>query len=220
MPEHKVHISWSSNRKTGHIPVSTSSSDTCPPSCKHLQLGTCYAKFSFLGMHWKKVDSDKVNNDWNHFLQFVSTLPSGQLWRHNQAGDLPGIGENIDKQALSQLINANVGKSGFTYTHKPLTSDNLKWIRYANKKGFTINLSCDNLIQASELFKSTDVPITVTVSETFPMNRLFMNDVKYVTCPAQVEDTITCKQCQWCAMPNRTWIIMFKMHGSKRKDWK
>jgi hypothetical protein len=171
-------------------------------------------------MHWKKVDSDKVNNDWNHFLQFVSTLPSGQLWRHNQAGDLPGIGENIDKQALSQLINANIGKRGFTYTHKPLTPDNLKWIQYANNKGFTINISADSIVEAVNVYKELRLPVTITMSDTFPLNQMTALDTRFQMCPAMIEDHITCKMCQWCAMPDRKWIVMFKAHGSKRKGWK
>lgn len=216
---HQTHISWSSNSKTGRIPVSTSSSDTCPPSCQHLKLGTCYAKFSFLGMHWKKVDSGKVNTDWNHFLQFVSTLPSGQIWRHNQAGDLPGIGSNIDPVGMSQLINANVGKRGFTYTHKPLKPDNLKWIHYANKRGFTVNVSCDNVVQANAVYKTSNLPTTVTVDQNHP-DKFVFDRTTFITCPAQQKDDVTCNSCQWCAMPNRTWVIMFKAHGTRKGKWK
>ena len=48
----------------------------------------------------------------------IAALPVNDLWRHNQAGDLPGDGELIDKPKLRQLIKANHGKRGFTYSHK------------------------------------------------------------------------------------------------------
>ena len=62
--------------------------------------------------------------DWQSFLSAIYSLPVGQLWRHNQAGDLPGIGNKIDVKQLGQLVKASEGKRGFTYTHKPLTKVN------------------------------------------------------------------------------------------------
>ena len=46
----------SRNGKTGPIPVSTTSGDTCPNACP-LKGSGCYAKSGPLGMHWQKVSS-------------------------------------------------------------------------------------------------------------------------------------------------------------------
>lgn len=85
------------------------------------------------------------------------------LWRHNQAGDLPGENDTIDLVALAQLAEANVGKRGFTYTHKPMTADNAAAVKQANARGFTINLSADNLSEADDLAEMQVGPVVVVL---------------------------------------------------------
>jgi len=69
------------------------------------------------------------------------------LWRHNEAGDLPGEGDDIDVPKLRALVQANRGKRGFTYTHKPVLDNpqNAVAIKCANQNGFTVNLSADSI---------------------------------------------------------------------------
>ena len=115
-----IHLSLiSSNKKTGLIPVSTSDRKTCPSTCPLLDKG-CYAKLGHIAIHWKKVSSGERSLDWNLFLKQIKRFPKFQLWRHNQAGDLPGEDNVIDSQKMKQLVYANKGKRGFTYTHKPV----------------------------------------------------------------------------------------------------
>lgn len=210
-----IHISWSKNSKTGDMPVSTTGSETCSPSCPHNKHKTCYAKYSFLGLHWRHVDSGKRDMGWGSFLNFVSALKDGQLWRHNQAGDLMGLGVKVDRVKLNELVNANKGKRGFTYTHKQLTPTNLEYFDYANRQGFTINYSCDSVRDALTLkenvqFLGKKLPIVVTVPEDYEPNH---PDVKI--CPEQISG-VQCVKCQWCAMSDRTWIIAFRGHGIKK----
>src|SRR6187431_3010559 len=82
----------SGNSKTGPIPVSMTSQATCPPSCAFYGAG-CYAESHWLGKHWEKVTEKGL--DWSAFCLQIAALPEGQLWRHNQAGDLPGVGEDV-----------------------------------------------------------------------------------------------------------------------------
>jgi hypothetical protein len=81
----------------------------------------------------------------------VRRLPKHQIWRHNVAGDLPGNGDKINVQMLTELVEANRGKRGFTYTHRHLSSEDLQAIRAANRSGFTINLSANTLDEADAL---------------------------------------------------------------------
>lgn len=213
-----VHIGWSSNSKTGHMPVSTTGSISCPPACKHLKLGTCYARFSWLGLHWKKVDSGQRDMGWDSVLRFVSDLPSGQIHRWNQAGDLPGTGNVINSRLFLQLVEANRGKRGFTYTHKPLTPKNLELIEYANRNGFTVNFSVDSLTDVVKTqqrlqLMGYNIPLVLTVPETFEST----DEIK--VCPAQIRDDITCLKCQWCAMPERKFVVAFRMHGTRKNKW-
>jgi len=149
----------SSNKKTGQIPVSTSTAFTCPDACALKKgpdgAGGCYAEGGPLGMFWRKVTEGKAGRGFAAFLQSVAALPLGTFWRHNQSGDLvpcPNDKERIDAESLRGLVTANAGKQGFTYTHyEPTHADNRKQIKAANLLGFTVNLSGNNFDHADIL---------------------------------------------------------------------
>ena len=68
----------SRNRKTGPIPVATSSSDTCPSTCALLTKG-CYAKTGPIKLVWDRVD--KQGMDFKSFRAELLTVTSyGQPW--------------------------------------------------------------------------------------------------------------------------------------------
>ena len=82
----RVHLTIKSeNVKTGPIPVSTSSAETCPPACPLAGAG-CYAQSGKLSIHWRKVSAAERGEPWHEFLARIRQLPPGQIWRHNQAG--------------------------------------------------------------------------------------------------------------------------------------
>jgi len=208
----------SRNVKTGPIPVSTSYSDTCPASCPLRDKG-CYAKSGPLGMFWKKVDAGRAGRDWAGFLAAVKTIKPGQIWRHNQAGDLPGRGDTLNRAKLGQLVRAAKGTMAYTYTHKPLHSvaDQIA-IAEANRAGFTINLSADTLAEADTLAALDIGPVVVVLPRdtkpkadiATPMGR------RVVVCPATYRDDITCAACKLCAR-QRTAIVGFPAHGTSAR---
>lgn len=212
----KVHLTLvSSNAKTGSIPVSTSSACTCSDACPFKANG-CYADSGPLKLHWSKVTSGQRGFDWSAFLAKVRTFPSGQLWRHNQAGDLPGVGDKVDAKALRELVDANVGKRGFTYTHKPLSLGNLSAIRSANKRGFVVNLSANSVSHADRLAK-TGLPVAAVVPQDSPDRFTTPEGNRVVICPAQRVDSLSCDKCRLCAKGNRGFIVGFKPHGTGAK---
>lgn len=202
----------SQNAKTGPIPVSTTDSSTCPPDCG--QHDTCYAKFGPLAMHWGRVNSGSRGIGWDDFCDAVKHFPKGQLWRHNQAGDLPGDGVKIDGKALHKLVVANRGKRGFTYTHYPLSDYNLQKIRASNHLGFTINVSFDALKQVKEW----GVPSTVVLPSDTKEKSFMYNGKKIVVCPATYRDDTTCWNCGICyeSRLDRA-VIGFPAHGTKKR---
>lgn len=208
----------SSNIKTGPIPVSMSSSPTCPPSCAHRN-GACYAETHFVGMHWRRLSSGGEGITWDEFCKFIDGLPEGQVWRHNEAGDLPGTGEMIDVVLLEQLVEANRGKAGFTYTHKEVFDDdglavsNRRAIYEANQNGFTVNLSADSLEHADALLDLSIGPVAVTLPDYAPKKFETPKGRKGIVCPAQVRDDVTCASCGLCAKWPRRVIIGFWAHG-------
>ena len=169
-------------------------------------------------MHWAKVTRGERGDNWTTFCNSVESLPLGQLWRHNQAGDLPGLGDAIDVRALSELVSANVGKKGFTYTHKPLANErNREAIRKANAKGFTINLSANNLAHADTLADLGIAPVvTVLPTDTEGKTLNTPKGRKVIVCPATYRDDITCKSCGLC-QKNRAAIVGFPAHGVSKK---
>ena len=205
----------SSNAKTGPIPVSTSSAETCPASCPFKAKG-CYAKSGPLALHWAKITSGGRGLNWESFCDEISRLPRGQMWRHNQAGDLPGEGEYVDAHALGQLTKANAGRKGWTYTHKYSTESNREAIRSANANGFTINLSANSLAHADELADTNCGPVCVVLPADQTKNTLTPAGRKVVICPATQRECVTCATCGLC-QKQRGAIVGFPAHGTAHK---
>jgi hypothetical protein len=132
---------------------------------------------------------------------------------------LPGINNDIDVSALSQLVKANKGKRGFTYTHKPLTQKNADVIFYANQSGFTINLSADNLTEADELKASGIGPVVTLLDASVNGNAQITtpNGTRVVVCPATYRDDINCASCKLCSHALRETIVGFPAHGTSKK---
>jgi len=207
----------SRNSKTGDIPVTTTSEETCAYACP-LKANGCYAEGGPLAIVWRKVTERKMGMAWDAAMAEIAALPQGTLWRHNQAGDLPGIGDDIDVAALAALVKANRGKRGFTYTHKPVAGGNGGAIAAANAMGFTVNLSANNLAHADELAASNAGPVVVVLPADATRATVTPQGRKVAICPATISDNVTCKTCGLCAIANRKAIIGFPAHGpSKRK---
>ena len=208
----------SRNVKTGPIPVSTTSAESCPTACPFNNANGCYAASGPLAIHWRKVTNGLSGDSYGAFLDKVSRLMKGQLWRHNQAGDLIGQGDSLDVQALALLVQANRGKRGFTYTHKPLaTPDEREAIREANANGFTVNLSGNNLSHADALADMAIAPVVTVLPHDATQNTVTPKGRKVVVCPATQRDDVSCASCGLCAL-QRDAIVGFPAHGpSKRK---
>lgn len=212
-----VHLTpKSSNVKTGPIPVSTTSATTCPNACAFKGNG-CYAESGPLALHWRKVTNGERGTNWGEFCKAIAALPDGQFWRHNQSGDLPGDGENIDRNALAQLVQANKGKRGFTYTHYPMSnSADRDAVHLANANGFTINLSANNLAHADQLAALGIAPVVVVLPIDATKNLETPQGRKVVVCPATVRDDVSCDTCQLCQRQRST-IVGFPAHGTGKK---
>lgn len=226
-----VHFTEKSrNGKTGPMPVSMTSAETCPPACPFnkpsdpmdgTSYAGCYAANSHLGIWWRRVTRGEIGlPSWELFCRKIEALPEGTLWRHNQAGDLPGQGNAIDGPKLARLVRANKGRKGFTYTHKPLTADNLKAIANANAKGFTVNLSANNLSHVDELANAAPgQPIVVVLPSHIEGNAKGIASPegrRVVVCPATYRDDVTCQSCGLCAVASRLVVVGFPAHGATR----
>src|SRR5438552_1961073 len=170
----------SANPITGPIMVTTSPRSTCPLVCAFRKggngplAGLCYAEHGALGgFVWTSLDNASIGDgvlsglrvySFADLLYIVRSLPSGSLWRHNVAGDLPTVNRStINRAALQALSRANRRRRGFTYTHYDVLTNlaNRLAVEEANHAGFTINLSANNLLHADELADLRIAPVTV-----------------------------------------------------------
>jgi hypothetical protein len=130
---HYYHLTrQSSNKKTGKMAVSTTSWESCSPSCPLADSG-CYAKSGPLRLHADKVTAgpniDKPRGiDLFSFCESIKSLPDGSLFRHNQSGDLPHTDGLINAHALELITDACAERSlvAWTYTHHKVDKCNNK----------------------------------------------------------------------------------------------
>jgi hypothetical protein len=192
----------------------------------------CYAENGPLGSIWRGLSKagpggtftngrNKLTaGTWQQFITAVTNLPEGTLWRHNQAGDLPGEGDAIDVVSFFALVEANRGKRGFTYTHKPVDNAfNQSAVEYANNNGFTVNLSADNLTEADELVDAAIAPVVVVLPDTVHGNEHIETPKgrRVTVCPATYRDDVSCASCQLCQRRERKVIVGFPAHGASKK---
>lgn len=224
----------SNNHKTGHMPVSTSPMQTCPETCPFRGRG-CYSNYGPALVWWRACTRAKGETaaEYRAFLGRVrNEIPEGQVWRHNQAGDLVSANNvHIDPAAALQLVAASQHTKGFTYTHygvveqKGTPADaathNLRVVETMNRMGFAVNISCNSLAHADRVKDTgTSAPVTVMVPEQVMKDGTKVMQTpkgrKVVVCP-NVTKGIQCVNCNLCMKTERDAIIAFPCHGSGKK---
>lgn len=219
------HLIWAStNRKLGPMPTVFASKATCPETCPLKENG-CYAGCGPINIVWNAVTAAQRGKKWKAFLQDLRGMAAGTLWRFSVTGDLPGIGNRIDKGMLLELALANKGKRGYTYTHKPVEAGtfngvrvsrqvadaNLDAVRAANDAGFTVSLSANSPAQADRLAKH-GLPMVSLVPMDTPKTFRTSGGLDGVICPAQELDEMTCYRCGYCQRAKHR-LIGFRPHG-------
>ncbi len=213
-------VSWtpkSKNKKIGEIPASMTERESCPPDCP-LKDNGCYADNWPLRLHWNKVPQKGLS--WGDFVNVVDALPAGTLWRHNVAGDLPRRKDGgIHSRKMGALVKANKRKPVIVYTHHDTVRDSrsAKIISSANSDGFTVNLSANNPAHADELADLGIAPVVTLLPSDAPTRSFTPRGKVIIACPAEDNDSVTCKSCGVCAVASRKSIIGFRAHGSRKK---
>jgi len=212
----------SGNAKTGPIPVTMTEQSSCPSACP-LKNSGCYAELGNVRIHWNNVEKPNKKGtsalDIDALSAFIRTIPKGSLWRMNVAGDLAHNNETINGIALVQLIQANKGLRGFTYTHHEVlhNANNRVMVKHANDEGFTINLSANSLEHADKLAALNIGPVVTIVPENSPKVQFTPSGRYVIQCPATYQDGVTCANCGICQVSTRKAIIGFSVHGTSKK---
>jgi hypothetical protein len=208
---HRVIMRRSHNRKTGNLVVSMTDRSSCPLSCPLYNRG-CFAEFHWMRKHWLGIPATGM--PWDRFCSQVAALPPGSAWRHNEAGDLPGKGDEVDLRALGLLVEANTGRRGFTYTHKPMTPALRTALRSARRAGFAVAVSTLGLRAADGAAKLWGLPAVAVVPDSLPVARRTPAGRRVVVCNGG--HGTTCERCGLCAQPDRDVVVAFRAHG----QWK
>ena len=226
-----IHVTpVSGNAKTGPIPVTTSSKNTCPDSCQ-LKGNGCYAEVGHVNIHWQKVSKGERGLSFDDALDAIKALPSNSLVRHNQAGDLPGIEDVLlaDENVRLAAALTYKHKRPFSYTHYPVLGDstaaavNRGIIKTINRKGFVVNLSANNLEEADAMSDLKIAPVVTILPIDAGKGAITPKGRKIVTCPATYKEGVTCASCKLCAEQRllkngkERVIIGFPAHGIAKK---
>jgi hypothetical protein len=213
------HLSpFSSNTKTGAIAVSTSSRATCSPTCPFLHNG-CYADYGPLAIHWNLVSNGLRGVTFPNFLLSLERLEAGRLFRHNQGGDLAHTAGRISRTFIRGMVKSVKHLKAFTYTHHDIKlGENLQLLRYANRNGFTINVSTESETAADNAIAAGLPAVMVANSDETRTTWHTPAGNTVLVCPAQRSDTTTCADCKLCHNRGRRVVIAFLAHGTgKRK---
>ena len=207
-------IRVSGNRKTGPIPVSLIEEKSCRADCPMRDV--CYGKGGPLYWTWGKIQETGI--PWGAYCAAVRELPRLQEWRHAVVGDLPHRSGIICRESLDALVRANRGKKGFGYTHHDMAiPENRDAIDDANRAGFVISLSTETLSGADSAAALGIAPVVVVLpsDSLTPVRTPAGRHV--IVCPNSRNAKIQCNRCQICARPDRTVIVGFPAHGSKKR---
>jgi hypothetical protein len=183
---------------------------------------TCYAQGGPLAMHWRAVSQGERGVTFEEFTRRVAMLAAGTMFRHNQAGDLPGRGEQVATRQLEKLSEATAHLIAFTYTHKQ-RPEALKAIKAANSRaaGIVVNLSADSLSEADALADTRAGPVCVVVPQDAKPGSKTPAGRTVAICPAQLSEKTTCHSCgngsPLCARRNRQFIVGFRAHGQSSR---
>ena len=222
-----VHITRrSKNSKVGPIRVTTTEKKSCPKECGlHDE---CYANGFHLNMHWNHVSRHERGGNWTGFTRRVKRFEVDEVWRHNQAGDLPKSkrrstvrADRLDDKKCMSLAKAAKHTKGWTYTHfKPTDKHNAGVIKGMNEiGGLVVNLSADTLDKADEYYKLGIAPVTVPLPSDAPhLGNKTPNGLPIVVCPAQTTKGVQCATCKLCQVRDRKSIVGFLAHGDKAKQ--
>lgn len=216
----RFHLSrLSGNKKTGYMPVTTTSRNTCH-GCPFDGSG-CYAQSGPLALHWRKVSTGERGVDWQQHLADLASLPTGSPLRLNQAGDLVNTAGRISRRyltALSEVIKRRALKA-WTYTHHdPASGENAALIRRAQRSGLTINVSTETE-SAADRAVAAGLPAVLACPSTETRSTWHTPAGNVVlVCPAQRRET-SCSDCMLCHQGGRgrRVIVAFVAHGTSKK---
>ena len=226
MIAHHFHlVPVSGNAKTGPIATSSTSSDSCPPTCP-LRGAGCYGENHPLQHHWRAIDRRERGVELDGMCDALRAIPAGRRWRHNVVGDLPHAEGRIDRRATLAVARAGAKLEGWTYTHHQVEgasigAHNRRVLRAAIGAGLVVNVSSNNVHHADALARYRLPLVTILPEGGSAKAGTTPGGLRWVRCPAEYGPT-TCADCggrggALCARSDRSYIVAFTAHGARKR---
>lgn len=211
-----VHIvAQSGNAKTGVMPVTYRTAETCPTTCPFLPrnlggAGGCYGTGRIFGIAGKYATSMSTADA----ISKLARAPKGARYmRDRVVGDVVTPTGEFDAPYVAAIAHVaeTAGLKVFGYTHAwPMfTADDVQMIKVS---GYVMNASCETENDV-RVAVSLGMP-TVIAGDSWTDGDI-VGGRRIVTCPAQTRDDVTCASCGLCAKPDRACTVRFLLHGPK-----
>lgn len=192
---------------------------TCPNSCPMKKDKSCYASVGYVGIHEKRTseksdDLTALDIAKEEAAEIIKNIDSkSKFLRLHISGD---SSTKTGTKILAKAANKWIGNSNrivWTYTHawKKIPKD------YWGK--ISVLASVDNTYEAKQAFYSKYTPAIIV--DKFEGKKAFIkDDVKFIPCPAQTHDNISCASCKLCLNSDKLFAlktgIAFEAHGATK----
>lgn len=219
-------VEKSQNGKLGKVAATYASIEaTCPSSCKLKNAG-CYAQLGFVGIQnarltrakrsytpteIAKIEADLIDKSFNR-----KSIP-GTVLRLHVSGDVTTkTGVKFLASASSRYQKRGGGKV-WTYSHA--------WKKLPRKHWGNISVlaSVDSIQEAKEAIAAGYAP-AMAVPKFQSEKAYEIDGIKFIPCPAQTKDDVTCSSCKLCMKSDFLEAskagILFEAHGSSKNKIK
>lgn len=209
-------VANSHNKKTGAMPVTSTSSNSCPVSCG--LYNDCYGKSSYTRIQWDKLDKKGI--DFNQLCNLISSLRKNSPIRFNVVGDLSNNNGVVDSVKLIKLANIvkNRALDMILYTHLELFYLNVKAFQLAFSKGLNINISCETIEKAKKALNyGLNAVIVLPIGS---INKVLkVDNLVIVRCPNEYNAKIQCVNCMLCSKNRveKRVVVAFTAHSTTKK---
>lgn len=197
--------------------------ETCPDSCTMKKDKTCYASLGFVGIHEKRTSKeskkmsaiDLAKEEANLIVDNINSK-SKFLRLHISGDSITKTGTKILAKASNKWIG-NSDRKVWTYTHA--------WKKIPRDYWGEVSVlaSVESNEQAKEAFQLRYVPAIIV--DKFESSKAFkMNGMKFIPCPAQTHDNVSCASCKLCLNSDKLFVlntgIAFEAHGATKEKIK
>lgn len=210
-------VADSGTSKTGRMPVTYRTSDSCPTTCPFLPKslggnGGCYGTGRIFGIAAKYVATLSVDAA----LAKLKRMPKGsRFMRDRVVGDLVTPAGEFDMpyvKVIAHVANtAGLKVYGYTHAWPIMTAADVADVA---ESGYVLNASCET---ESDVKRAVSLGMPTVLAGDSWIDGEMIGGRRIVTCPAQTRDDVNCASCGLCAKPDRACTVRFLLHGPKNQ---